>query len=362
MTQKKILFIEPFYKGSHRYFLDNIKSRSRHEITTLTKNGVFWKWKFLESSIANNLEVDHDFDIIIGSNMLNLATWAGINRKRIGKAKLALYFHENQLTYPENEKQDSNNAFFGFKNLTSCFAADHVIFNSEFHMKSLLNAGKRLSKKLPSSIPTNYFESLEQNSSVLGIGIDITRLNSYKKRQENEIPVILWNHRWEFDKNPELFLNTLIELKNENVAFKLIMLGSAPKKLLPIFSKAQEVLKDNIIQWGRVSSFDEYAKYLWMADILPVTSNHDFFGISVLEATACHTLPLLPKRCAYPDHFDVNQYSDLYYETDEEFKLKLKTVLLNDAPKRDIHELAQIVDQFSWENVIAQFDKMMEQL
>lgn len=362
MTQKKILFIEPFYKGSHRYFLDNLESRSQHKITTLTKNGVFWKWKFLESSIANTLGPDHEFNIIMGSNMLDLATWAGINRQNIGRAKLVLYFHENQLTYPENKTQNSNNAFFGYKNLTSCFAADHVIFNSDFHRKSFMKAGKKLSKKLPSSISNNYFEKLKLDSSVVPVGIDTTRFETYKESHTNEVPVLLWNHRWEFDKNPELFLKTLIDLKKEEVEFKLIMLGSAPKKLMPIFDEAKEVLSENIIQWGRVSSFEEYAKFLWMADILPVTSNHDFFGVSVLEALTCHTRLLLPKRCAYPDHFPVETYPNWYYEDDGGFKSKLRELIQNESSRALNIEDIKVAGNYSWEHVITKFDNKIDQL
>lgn len=362
MTIKKILFIEPFYKGSHRYFLDKLKKYSNHSITLKTKNGVFWKWKFLESSLTNALDPDHDYDFIIGSNMLNMAAWAGMNRKAIGHAKLILYFHENQLTYPEDSKKSTNNAFFGFKNLTSCFVADHIFFNSKYHLKSFVRAAKDLSQKLPSSIPQIHFDKLNKNTSVLPIGIETSRFHEHKREVDNEIPILLWNHRWEFDKNPELFLETLIEFKDQGIPFKLIMLGSAPKKLMSIFSKAKTQLADNIIQWGRVSTFKEYADFLYQADILPVTSHHDFFGISVLEAVSCHVRPLLPKRCAYPDHFLVEKYPELYYESDEEYKSKLKDLLLNKTANLDLHSLAKITDQFSWKKVIEQFEAKLEEL
>ena len=33
-------------------------------------------------------------------------------------------------------------------------------------------------------------------------------------KQKNDCAVILWNHRWEYDKNPELFFTTLFDLDN----------------------------------------------------------------------------------------------------------------------------------------------------
>ena len=362
MIPKKILFIEPFYKGSHKYFLDNIKKYSKHDITILTRNGVFWKWKFLESSIINELSSDHDFDVIIGSNMLDLSSWAGMNRKLIGKAKLALYFHENQLTYPENLENKSKNEFFGFQNLTSLFCADKVFFNSDYHKTSLLNAARRLSQKLPDSIPVHLFKELENKATVVPVGLDLELLDKVRADTHSDVPVILWNHRWEFDKNPKLFLKTLMELKDEGLKFKLIMLGSAPKKLDPIFAEAHEYLKDEITQWGRVKSKNDYARLLWQADILPVTSNHDFFGVSVLEAIYCELSPLLPKRCAYPDHFPIEKFSEIFYDSDYSFKEKLRSQLKATGGAGDILEMKKIIEEYSWSKVSAMFDDEINNL
>ena len=38
-----------------------------------------------------------------------------------------------------------------------------------------------------------------------------------------------------------------------------------------------------------------------MCDIIPVTSNHDFFGISVMEAVFCNVWPILPDRLSYKE-------------------------------------------------------------
>jgi len=51
-----------------------------------------------------------------------------------------------------------------------------------------------------------------------------------------------------------------------------------------------------------VEDFAEYAKWLWRADILPVTSRQEFFGASVVQALYCNCCALLPDRLAYPEH------------------------------------------------------------
>ena len=53
-----------------------------------------------------------------------------------------------------------------------------------------------------------------------------------------------------------------------------------------------------------------------MSDILPITSNQDFFGGSIIEAMYCETTPLLPKRLTYPELFQISycKITDLNYQ------------------------------------------------
>ncbi len=59
---------------------------------------------------------------------------------------------------------------------------------------------------------------------------------------------------------------------------------------------AREFLAEARRQYGYVESLADYARLLWRADILPVTSQHDSFGASVVEAIYCGVYPLLPRR------------------------------------------------------------------
>ena len=45
---------------------------------------------------------------------------------------------------------------------------------------------------------------------------------------KDQDPVILWNHRWEYDKNPEFFFNTLSKLKKNGFFRYLIDLSYEP--------------------------------------------------------------------------------------------------------------------------------------
>lgn len=350
---KNIFLIEPFYKGSHKYWCNKLISMSRHNITLESRNGVFWKWKMVESELIGQLDEGHNFDIILGTNMLNMSAWAGQNRHRLNKTKLVSYFHENQLTYPGSK----NNEFFGFNNISSAISSDFNLFNSEFHKNDFLRAIQTLSQKLPDKIDEKFISKIKQTSSVLPIGIECEKLNENKKIIKNEVPLILWNHRHESDKNPELFFSTLFKLKNAGVQFELVVLGSSPKKPLSVFQEAKIRLQDEIIHWGRVESFEEYASWLWRADILPVTSNHDFFGISVLEAAFCENHLLLPMANAYPDHFKIDEFPENYYHDNEEFQRKLTEIIKSKNYKTEAS--TKVAAEFSWNKIIKMYDDFL---
>ena len=105
--------------------------------------------------------------------------------------------------------------------------------------------------------------------------------------------------------------------------FQLAVLGEEFKEELPCFSQARKKLQKHIVSFGYAKTFDEYAKWLWKADILPVTSNQDFFGGSIIEAVYCQTTPLLPKRLTYPELFQVDDNPHLFYDDESELLEKL---------------------------------------
>ncbi|MBD65101.1 MAG: hypothetical protein CME62_07840 [Halobacteriovoraceae bacterium] len=354
---KNILVIEPFYQGSHKYWLDKLTSLSQHNIKAVKKKGVWWKWRVQQSGFEYRLPKVHNFDIIVTTNMVNLATWAGMNRKNIGKAKLVHYFHENQLNYPGQTKEDI--MVFGLIDVLSSFCADMIVFNSHYHRELFLKTIQSTSRKLREKLPEQDIKQLRGKAHVLPIGIEINKFLKHKFETVNKTPLLLWNHRWEKDKKPTLFLKTLMRLSREGYDFKLCMLGKAPREPLPIFAQAKKELKNHIVQWGAVSGFEDYARWLWKADLLPVTSDHDFFGISVLEAAVCNTSLLLPHKNAYPEHFDSQKLSHIYFHSDDEFYTKLKKWLESRAD----HTIPSVeLEKYQWENIIAQYDEFFNQL
>lgn len=116
-------------------------------------------------------------------------------------------------------------------------------------------------------------------------------------------PVILWNHRWEHDKNPEEFFAALFTLQDSGCDFDLIVLGESFRQAPPIFAEARARLVGRIRQFGYAESPDQYAAWLKQGDVVVSTARHEFFGISVIEAVRAGCRPVLPDRLSYPGLF-----------------------------------------------------------
>ena len=315
----KILLIEPYYTGSHRQWAEGYQRYSEHEIKIIFMKGQFWKWRMHGGAVTlakEFNELEWDPDCILVSDMLDLSTFLALSRKISSGIATAVYFHENQLSYPwspsDRDIQKNRDTHYGFINYASALAADKLFFNSEFHMVSFIDALQNFLKQFPDHRELSTINKIHDKSSVLHLGLDLSRFDKYFTKKE-ETPIILWNHRWEYDKNPETFFDVIKQIKNNGFDFKLAVLGENFSQSPDIFNKAKKSFKDNIVHWGYVESFEDYATWLWKADIIPVTSHQEFFGASVMEAIYCNTWPILPKRLTYPELIPVELHDDHIY-------------------------------------------------
>ena len=152
----KILIIEPYFTGSHKQWAEGYKRHSSHEIKILSIKGQFWKWRMHGGAITLAKMFDAmDWlpDLILATDMLDLNTFLSLTRNKSNGIPTAIYFHENQLSYPwspdDRDIKNKRDSHYGFINYSSALAADKVFFNSKFHMKSFLNSLSPFLKKFP---------------------------------------------------------------------------------------------------------------------------------------------------------------------------------------------------------------------
>ncbi len=300
-------------------------------------------------------------DLFLASDILDLSSFLALTREQTARIPSAIYFHENQLAYPWSHKErnvSSQKAFLAAIHLQSALAADAIFFNSDYNRRTFLDGLKEVLTSFSDDTDNESVEQIRKKSSILPLGMNLKALDS-EAPEPNRRPLILWNHRWEYDKNPEAFFAMLRELKKRGMDFGLVVLGECPDVVPDIFSQAQVEFFEHIEHWGYVKSRDEYAQWLHRADILPVTSNQDFFGESIAEAIYCGCQPLLPKRLAYPEL--VPEDFQVFYESQSDLIEQLAQALQEPKPQW-MTKLSQSMQRFDWSEQITVYDTALESL
>lgn len=364
----KICLIEPFHTGSHATWAEEYARQSRHEVQLLTLSGRRWKWRMHGGAVTlarQFLTERIHADLILASDMLDLATFLALTREATAEIPTALYFHENQLTYPwssGDQEAIRQQAHYAFINYTSAMAADAVYFNSRYHMDAFTGQLPDFLKSFPDQHELESVDRIKTKSDVLYLGLDLAALDRHRpdEKSGNKAPLILWNHRWEYDKNPDAFFQALYTLQDEGLEFRVAVLGESFRNSPPVFSEAYKRLGDRIVQYGYAQDFADYARWLWQADILPVTSDHDFFGASVVQATYCQCTPLLPNQLAYPEHLPVEKQNHYLYDGEEDFTNRLRALIQQHRGQGD--DLRNHVARYDWQNLVVIYDDYLEEV
>ena len=358
----RVALLESFYTGSHKRWADGLAEHSSHDIQLVTLPGAHWKWRMHGSAVtfARALLASPERpDALLASDLTDVAALRGLLAREGMNLPVAVYFHENQITYPwspgDPDPALRRDQHYGWINYTTALAADRVVFNSAYHRESFLVALPGFLGQFPDAPSLADVQRIREKALVIAPGCDVEEANRWRVPKDGGPPIVVWNHRWEFDKNPEAFFRTLIRLNEEGVDFRLVVLGEQFRHSPEIFREAREKLRAHILHWGYCDSREEYYRWLWRAHVMPVTANQDFFGYSVVEGLYCGLTPLLPDRLAYPEH--VADRSVLY-TSDEEFIFRLRSILSDPSKYTTPH----LTRNYSWTHVIGQYDRMFAEL
>lgn len=314
------------------------------------------------------LERRQPVDLLLASAMLDLTTFLALTRSKSAGVPSVLYFHENQLTYPwsprDSDPPARRDAHYGFINYASALAADRVLFNSDYHRQAFLQALPGFLGVFPDYREVANIESIAAKSQVLPLGLDLQRFDVHRPPVEldsQRLPLLLWNHRWEYDKNPEEFFRALFLLQEQGLEFQVAILGESFAEQPAIFAEARRRLGERVVQFGYAENFASYAHWLWRADILPVTAIHDFFGISVVQAMHCDCHPLLPKRLAYPEHVPSSCHGDYFYEDFDDLVVRLAG-LINQVSALRCRSARSFVQNYDWRHLGPRYDDLFSEL
>ena len=309
----RIALLESYFGGSHRAWAEGYQRFSRHQIDLITLPAQYWKWRMQGAAITFARRLDFQPDLILASSMINLATFRALTYEKLGGIPIALYFHENQLSYPQNRRQ-GHGWRYGFINFVSALSADACYFNSDFHLRDFLAQLPRMLKHFGDYNELWTIDRIRAKSQVLSLGLDLRRFDDFRSvRDPDQPPLILWNHRWEEDKDPAAFVESVLQLAREGYDFQLAITGASAGVMPKAFVTAKRELGDRLIQMGYLESFADYARLLWRADMVVSTAWQEFFGAAVCEAIYCGCLPILPDRLNYPNLLTDDLRGDCLY-------------------------------------------------
>lgn len=378
----RILVLEPYWGGSHRAFLEGWKARSRHRFTVLAMPARHWKWRMrgaavtLSRQAAAQSREGGTWDVLLCSDMLNLAEFAGLVPAALAGLPRVVYFHENQITYPDRAARERD-VHFGLTNITTALAADRVLFNSLTHRSAFLEEIPRFLRRFPDRRPHWVREAVEAKSGVQHPGCHFDAEGVWpadagpggrgdaaeRGGHGGDPPLIIWNHRWEFDKQPEVFFRALDRALDAGLEFRLALLGENFQVVPKPFLRARERYGPRVMRYGHEPSRARYTRWLLRGDLVVSTAIQENFGIATVEAIRLGCFPLLPNRLSYPELLPREHQAECLYDGEEELFRKLRRFLLDArASLKRRHALSRAMARFAWERRIGAFDAELERL
>lgn len=360
-----ILALEPYYAGSHRAFIDTLIRHSRHRFRLLTLPGRKWKWRMRGAAIwfARELAAAprSDIDLIFATDMMSVADLRALLPPTLRACPVVCYFHENQLTYPLPDAADRDYQY-GFTNITSCLASDAVWFNSETHRAAFLESAASLLRKMPDRVPDGVLECIVRKSLAC-LPLVEAPPNAPPGRTSGRPRTILWNHRWEYDKNPEALFEVLSRLNADGVEFRLAILGESFREIPSVFKRIIERLESRIVHMGHAEDRADYWRVLRAADIVVSTAIQENFGISIVEAILSGCVPLLPNRLSYPEIIPTALHGEYLYADPAELHSRLSLLLIPEQPLAVDHELIDgLASTCVADRCIARYDDLFESM
>jgi glycosyltransferase involved in cell wall biosynthesis len=390
LAGKRILLLSAYDAASHQHWRQQLYAMfAQCHWTTLSLPARYFAWRVRGNSLSwafnHRRELTDNHDLVIATSLCDLASLRGFVPE-LARIPTLLYFHENQLAYPDSGQQHAS-VEPAMVNLYSALCADRLAFNSEWNRRSFLSGIEALLRKLPDAVPAGLPALLQAKSVVIpvpledslfgsdgGTGRDAGRdsresdrrrpgwapsspqgwvhgvsesrvslpaslnpsmnnrqpeLNSaHQGRRRSSITavipaphreangsgylramVIIWNHRHEHDKGPERLLLTVQALIQRGLRFRLHLLGQRFRQRPAAFVQLEQQLADYYAAQGMepginrfIEDRQEYEAILRAADMVLSTADHDFQGLSMLEAAALGCMAIAPDALAYPEY------------------------------------------------------------
>lgn len=379
-----VLLVSTYHGGSHAAWAHGLQRHCAHDIERCSLPDRFWKWRMHGGAVTlarRFLQADGAAPkLILATDMLDLTTFLALTRRVTAGIPALMYMHENQLTYPLPEdpgegpmrrQKGERDRHYAFVNYASMLAADRVVFNSRFHRDAWFDELPRFLRHFPEHKELGTVDGLRRKSTVLPVGIDCPPATAAAAQRRHvtpgEPPLVLWNQRWEYDKNPGELVEALRRVAGRGVDFRLALCGQAFSESSADLQRAADLFGDRLVHFGFAAPGD-YRRLLRQAHVTVSTARHEFFGVAVLEAMAHATFAVLPDRLAYPEllagaEVSAETRARCLYGSHEELVEGLAWALLNpEESGRMGAELAANARRYCWPMVAPAYDALLEEV
>jgi glycosyltransferase involved in cell wall biosynthesis len=339
---RRLLVLEPYYGGSHKAVLDCLLPALGWEYDLLTLPARKWKWRMRGAAIdfaeqARRLDASwraahpdgepsrpgasSRWDAALASTFLNLAEFKGLAGTAVSGVPAAVYFHENQLVYPNRHTAEWD-LQFPLTNVTSALAADECWFNTAWNRDRFLEEIEPFIRQFPDHHPPGLAGRIGARSHVLAPPFDPASFDAVPLAREGHCRIV-WPHRWEHDKDPETFFGVVNGLAAEGLDFEVAVAGQAFAETREAFEGAATALGHRLVHMGQPGSREAYARLLASSDVAVSTAVNEFFGLAMIEAAYAGCLPLVPDRLAYPEIYP----REMRYASPEALSARLRGLI-----------------------------------
>ena len=359
----RVLLVSPYHTGSHRQWAEGYREQSAHDVEILSLPGQFWKWRLsgaaaaLADLVRTAVEARGRPEVLLATSMTDLAGLLGLARRPLDGVPAALFMHENQVTYPATGRTRHERRL-GLISWHAVLAADAVAFNSQFHHDAFLDVLTGFLGSMPDEHGREV--RMPERVSILPVGVDLDGLEPGARREDP--PLVLWNHRWDPDKAPEVFLAALGRLAADGVPFRVALAGERFVGQGDEYAPAVAALGDRV-EVAEHLPRPAYRELLRRSDVVVSTALQEFFGVAVVEAMAAGALPILPDRLVYPERIPPAHAAHCLYAGPDELVACLSSALAEPKRSRTLGaELASTVRHFDWREVAPRYDAWLESL
>ena len=355
-----ILALEPYYGGSHRAVLDGLvahidaewdtahAARAQVEVAHAGRGDHHGRTGALSVGSARR------FDLVFASTFVNLAEWRGLVGSRLASVPAIVYFHENQLVYPNRHTAEWDFQF-PLTNITSALSAERCLFNTRVESGPLPGRDSGLPRPVPRSStqtgrrddrrevrgppPALRSRGLRRRTGDAGAamprscgrtGGSTTRIpRSSSPRLERSLP------RVSTSRSPSRARHSRTSRSR----------SCAPRRSSATGSCISASPRPEPSTRGLLAS----------SDVAVSTAINEFFGIAMIEAAYAGCFPLVPDRLAYPEIYP----AQMRYGSSEQLVALLRS-LVADRPAAGLAR--ELVEPYTIETLAPRYGQVFERV